>query len=250
MLELKDVSKTYSNGKVKAVNNISFTHKNGEILGFLGPNGAGKTTTIKMIVGLLKPDSGTITINGVDNQTDSIQAKKSFGYVPDNSQIYERLKGIEYLKFISDVFQIPREERESSIKKYSEIFDLTDALNDMVSSYSHGMKQKLALISSLIHKPDLFILDEPMIGLDPKSSFKLKEIMREHCNEGKSVFFSTHILEVAEKICDRIAIINEGKIIALGTMEELKEKAGKEETLENIFLEVTDNESNNPFIED
>jgi len=249
MLELKNVSKTYSNGKVKAVDNISFTHKEGEILGFLGPNGAGKTTTIKMIVGLLKPDSGTITINGIDNQQHSIEAKKSFGYVPDNSQIYERLKGIEYLKFISDVFQIPKEEREASIKKYSEMFSLTNALNDMVSSYSHGMKQKLSLISALIHKPDLFILDEPMVGLDPKSSFKLKEIMREHCNEGKSVFFSTHVLEVAEKICDRIAIINEGKIIALGTMEELKEKAGKEETLENIFLEVTDNESNNPFIE-
>src|SRR6056297_3251912 len=249
MLELKNVSKTYSNGKVKAVDNISFTHKEGEILGFLGPNGAGKTTTIKMIVGLLKPDSGTITINGVDNLKNPIEAKKSFGFVPDNSQIYERLKGIEYLKFVSDVFEIPREEREASIKKYSEIFELTDSLNDMVSSYSHGMKQKLALISALIHKPDLFILDEPMIGLDPKSSFKLKEIMRDHCNDGKSVFFSTHVLEVAEKICDRIAIINEGKIIALGTMEELKEKAGKEETLENIFLEVTDNESNNTFIE-
>ena len=249
MLELKNVSKTYSNGKIKAVDNINFTHKNGEILGFLGPNGAGKTTAIKMIVGLLKPDSGTIMINGIDNQKNSIQAKKSFGYVPDNPQIYERLKGVEYLKFISDVFQIPKEERETSIKKYSDIFNLTHALNDMVNSYSHGMKQKLALISALIHKPDLFILDEPMVGLDPKSSFKLKEIMREHCDEGKSVFFSTHVLEVAEKICDRIAIINEGKIIALGTLEELKEKAGKEETLENIFLEVTDNESNNTFIE-
>lgn len=250
MLEIKNISKTYSKGKVKAVDNISFTHKNGEILGFLGPNGAGKTTTIKMIVGLLKPDEGSIVINGIDNQENPIEAKKSFGYVPDNPQIYERLRGIEYLKFISDVFQIPKEEREASIKKYSEIFNLTHALNDMVNSYSHGMKQKLALISALIHKPDLFILDEPMVGLDPKSSFKLKEIMREHCDEGKSVFFSTHVLEVAEKICDRIAIINEGKIIALGTMEELKEKAGKEETLENIFLEVTDNESNNAFIED
>ncbi|MFO7887604.1 MAG: ABC transporter ATP-binding protein [Eubacteriales bacterium] len=250
MLEIKNISKTYSKGKVKAVDNISFTHKEGEILGFLGPNGAGKTTTIKMIVGLLKPDEGSIMINGIDNQQNPIQAKKSFGYVPDNPQIYERLRGIEYLKFISDVFQIPKEEREASIKKYSDVFNLTHALNDMVNSYSHGMKQKLALISALIHKPDLFILDEPMVGLDPKSSFKLKEIMRDHCDEGKSVFFSTHVLEVAEKICDRIAIINEGKIIALGTMEELKEKAGKEETLENIFLEVTDNESNNPFIED
>jgi len=249
MLELKNVSKTYSNGKVKAVDNISFTHKEGEILGFLGPNGAGKTTTIKMIVGLLKPDEGSIMINGIDNQKNSIQAKKSLGYVPDNPQVYERLRGIEYLKFISDVFQIPKEEREASIKKYSDVFNLTHALNDMINSYSHGMKQKLALISALIHKPDLFILDEPMVGLDPKSSFKLKEIMREHCDEGKSVFFSTHVLEVAEKICDRIAIINEGKIIAVGTMEELKEKAGKEETLENIFLEVTDNESNNTFIE-
>ncbi len=249
MLELKKVSKTYSNGKVKAVDNISFTHKEGEILGFLGPNGAGKTTTIKMIVGLLKPDEGSIMINGINNQENPIEAKKSFGYVPDNPQVYERLRGIEYLKFISDVFQIPKEEREASIKKYSDVFNLTHALNDMINSYSHGMKQKLALISALIHKPDLFILDEPMVGLDPKSSFKLKEIMREHCDEGKSVFFSTHVLEVAEKICDRIAIINEGKIIALGTMEELKEKAGKEETLENIFLEVTDNESNNTFIE-
>jgi len=249
MLELKKVSKTYSNGRVKAVDNISFTHKEGEILGFLGPNGAGKTTTIKMIVGLLKPDEGSIMINGINNQENPIEAKKSFGYVPDNPQVYERLRGIEYLKFISDVFQIPKEEREASIKKYSDVFNLTHALNDMINSYSHGMKQKLALISALIHKPDLFILDEPMVGLDPKSSFKLKEIMREHCDEGKSVFFSTHVLEVAEKICDRIAIINEGKIIALGTMEELKEKAGKEETLENIFLEVTDNESNNTFIE-
>lgn len=206
----------------------------------MGPNGAGKTTTIKMIVGLLKPDGGKISIDGVDVWDSPLEAKSKISYVPDNPEIYDKLKGIEYLNFIADMYEIPKEERIKDIEYYTKLFNIEHALGDIIGSYSHGMKQKIVLTSALITNPDLFILDEPMVGLDPKSAFNLKEIMRKMCNDGKTVFFSTHVLEVAEKICDRIAIINKGKIITVGTMEELREHAKEKESLENIFLELTE----------
>ena len=240
MLKLQNISKTYSKGSIKAVDNVKLDIKAGEIFGFLGPNGAGKTTTLKMIVGLLKPDSGKIFIDGIDAWENPIEAKKQISYVPDTPEIYDKLKGIEYLNFIADMYEIPKDIRQKRMEKYLEMFNLEDAVGDIIGSFSHGMKQKLVLISALIHEPKVFILDEPMVGLDPKSSFQLKEIMRQRCDEGKTVFFSTHVLEVAEKLCDRIAIINKGKIIALGTMDELRSHAEERESLENIFLELTE----------
>ncbi|MDO9492127.1 ABC transporter ATP-binding protein [Acetobacterium sp.] len=240
MLKLEQVSKTYGNKNEKAVDNVSFEVHPGEIFGFVGPNGAGKTTTIKMIVSLLAPNSGKIRINGIDNQNDILAAKKQFSYVPDSPELFEKIKGIEYLKFMADVYQVPAVERQERIEKYLDIFEIKDAVNDPIGSFSHGMKQKLALVGALIHDPQVFILDEPMVGLDPKASFELKKIMRDHCDRGRSVFFSTHVLDVAEKICDRIAIIKKGKIIEVGTMAEIREKAGSQESLENIFLELTE----------
>ncbi|TJX13792.1 ABC transporter ATP-binding protein [Tissierella creatinini] len=242
MLTLKNISKSYNKGSIKAVDNLDLVINSGEIFGFLGPNGAGKTTTIKMIVGLLKPDEGSIVLDGVDVWRDSLKAKSIISYVPDNPEIYDRLKGIEYLNFIADMYGVSKEERKTKIYYYSKLFNIEDVLGDIISSYSHGMKQKLVLTSALLNNPSLFILDEPMVGLDPKSSFNLKEIMRKLCDEGKTVFFSTHVLEVAEKLCDRIAIINKGKIIAHGTMEELREHAKERTSLENIFLELTEDE--------
>lgn len=240
MLKLQNVSKSYNSGSVKAVDSVSFEVKPGEIFGFLGPNGAGKTTTLKMIVGLLKPDEGNIYINGLDFDKDPLKVKKMISYVPDNHEVYERLTGIEYLNFMGDMYGISKEDRVKKINEYLELFELKDAVNDLIKSYSHGMKQKIVLIGALLNDPEIFILDEPLVGLDPKSAFKLKEIMRERCNEGKSVFFSTHVLEVAEKLCDKIAIIRKGKIIACGTMEELRQHSEGKETLENIFLELTE----------
>ncbi|MBC3803482.1 ATP-binding cassette domain-containing protein [Acetobacterium fimetarium] len=240
MLKLDEVSKTYGNKKEKAVDNVSFHVHPGEIFGFVGPNGAGKTTTIKMIVSLLTPNNGKIIINGIDNQEDIQEAKKQFSYVPDNPELFEKIKGIEYLKFMADVYDVPVAERQQRTEKFLDVFEIKEAINDPIGSYSHGMKQKLALVGALIHDPQLFVLDEPMVGLDPKASFELKKIMREHCDRGRSVFFSTHVLDVAEKICDRIAIIKKGKIIEVGTMAEIREKAGSQESLENIFLELTE----------
>ncbi len=240
MLKLEHVSKIYGNKNEKAVDDVSFEVYPGEIFGFVGPNGAGKTTTIKMIVSLLAPNSGKITINGIDNQKDILAAKKQFSYVPDSPELFEKIKGIEYLKFMADVYQVPATERQENIEKYLDIFEIKDAVNDPIGSFSHGMKQKLALVGALIHDPQVFILDEPMVGLDPKASFELKKIMRDHCDRGRSVFFSTHVLDVAEKICDRIAIIKKGRIIEVGTMAEIREKAGSQESLENIFLELTE----------
>lgn len=240
MLKLNNISKSYNKGKIKAVDNISLDIKSGEIFGFLGPNGAGKTTTIKMIVGLLKPDSGDITAGGVNVWEEPLRAKSMISYVPDSPEIYEKLKGIEYLNFIADMYGISRKKRDEKMEHYLDMFNIKDAMGDIIGSYSRGMKQKLVLTSALLNEPELFILDEPMVGLDPKSSFNLKEIMRQMCDEGKTVFFSTHVLEVAERFCDRIAIINKGKIVAMGTMEELRSHAEKKETLENIFLELTE----------
>ncbi|HAE61109.1 MAG TPA: 3-dehydroquinate dehydratase [Eubacteriaceae bacterium] len=240
MLKIKGLSKSYGSGKIKAVDNIEFEVKPGEIFGFLGPNGAGKTTTIKMIVGLLRPDQGEVYINGINNQTNPMDAKRQFSYVPDNHEVFEKLKGIEYLNFMGDVYGVEKDKRKEEIEKYLKLFEMEKAVNDPISSYSHGMKQKIVLIGSLLHDPMVFILDEPMVGLDPKSSYNLKELMKQRCAEGKSVFFSTHVLEVAEKLCDRIAIINKGKIIAQGTMEQLKGDAKDKESLEKIFLELTE----------
>jgi len=242
MLKIDGLTKSYNKGEIRAVDDISLEIGDGEIFGFLGPNGAGKTTTIKMIVGLLKPDSGQILLDGINVWEEPMKAKSRISYVPDNPEIYDRLRGIEYLNFIGDMYGISSADRAERIKRFTGIFNIEDALGDIISSYSHGMKQKLVLTSALMSDPDLFILDEPMVGLDPKSSFNLKEIMRARCKEGKSVFFSTHVMEVAEKLCDRIAIINKGKIIAMGTMEELRKTAQEKESLENIFLELTENE--------
>ncbi|MEN6314236.1 MAG: ABC transporter ATP-binding protein [Clostridiaceae bacterium] len=239
MIDIRNVSKSYNKGSVKAVDNLSLKVNKGEIFGFLGPNGAGKTTTIKMMIGLLNPDEGEILINGADIRKNALEAKKNIGYVPDNPNLYERLSGTEYLNFMADVYQVPAMERKQRIEYYLEMFELKDAASDLIKSYSHGMKQKIALTGALIHNPAVWILDEPMVGLDPKSAHLLKEQMREHCDKGNTVFFSTHILEVAEKLCDRIGIIHRGKLIASGTMSELRQGDNKD-SLENIFLELTE----------
>lgn len=241
MIELINVTKSY-NGKTKAVDNVNLTIPNGEIFGFLGPNGAGKTTIIKMITGIINPVSGSISINGIDIKKEDIKAKKQFGFVPDNPDMFLRLKGIEYLNFMADIYEVESEERINSIKRLSDRFEMSNALKDQIQSYSHGMRQKIVIMGALIHNPSVWILDEPMTGLDPRSSHILKEMMREHADKGNTVFFSTHILEVAEKICDRFAIINKGNIMFCGTFKELKEQFKEDKSLENIFLEMTGDE--------
>jgi len=239
LISITGLSKSYNKGAVKAVDNLNMHINHGEIFGFLGPNGAGKTTTIKMMIGLLNPDSGSIIINGHDIQRNPLDAKRDIGYVPDNPDVYDRLTGIEYLNFMADVYEVPADIRKERIKYFLDIFELADAAKDLIKSYSHGMRQKIVLTGALIHDPAVWILDEPMVGLDPKSSHLLKELMRKHCEKGNTVFFSTHVLEVAEKLCDRIGIIHKGKLIAVGTMDELRQgdNAG---SLENIFLELTE----------
>ncbi len=239
MIEIRNLSKSYNKGAVKAVDSLDLKVNKGEIFGFLGPNGAGKTTTIKMIVGLLNPDSGSILIDGTDMAKDPIAAKRKLGYVPDSPNLYDRLSGMEYLNFMADVYQVPADKRKERIEYYLEMFDLKDAAGDLIKSYSHGMKQKTALTGALIHDPSLWILDEPMVGLDPKSAHLLKNQMREHCSKGNTVFFSTHVLEVAEKLCDRVAIIHKGRLIAIGTVDELRHGDNRD-SLENIFLELTE----------
>ncbi len=238
MLKISNVSKAYSKGTVKAVDNISLKVKPGEIFGFLGPNGAGKTTTIKMITGILPIDQGTITVNGYDIEKEPIEAKMSMGFVPDSHDVYERLMGIEYLNFIADVYDVSAKDRKERIDKYLDMFEMKDAASQPIKSYSYGMKQKIILTGALLHMPPLWILDEPMTGLDPRASHLLKEEMHQHCAKGNTVFFSTHVLEVAEKLCDRIGIINKGKIIAVGTLDELR-KSG-DSSLESIFLKLTE----------
>lgn len=241
MIEIKNVSKTY-NGKNKAVDNLNMQVLNGEIFGFLGPNGAGKTTTIKMITGILNADEGTININGFNINKNPLEAKKQFGFVPDSPDMFLRLKGIEYLNFMADIYNVSKDIRQQRIKNLAERFEMINALSDQIQSYSHGMRQKIVIMGVLIHSPSVWILDEPMTGLDPKSSFLLKEMMREHANSGKTVFFSTHVLEVAEKICDRVAIINKGKILFCGSLEEMRQHFKDNESLEKMFLEMTGNE--------
>jgi len=241
MIEITNVSKSY-NGKLKAVDNLNLSIPNGQIFGFLGPNGAGKTTTIRMITGIIKADTGTIKLNGMDIQEEAILAKKQFGFVPDNPDMFLRLKGIEYLNFLADIYDVSKESRRKKIGNLCNEFEMTGALGDRIQSYSHGMRQKIVLIGALLHDPDIWILDEPMTGLDPKSAFALKEKMRHQADMGKTVFFSTHVLDVAEKLCDQVAVINKGKILFCGTMYEMREHFKENESLENMFLEMTENE--------
>lgn len=239
MLEVKNFTKKYKNGKL-AVDDISFTVNNGEIFGFLGPNGAGKSTTIKAIVGLIKKSKGEISIDKISLEEDPLSYKSKFSYLADNPLLFEKYTGIAYVNFVSDIYGVKKEDRDKRLNEYLDYFNIREAMVDEISSYSHGMKQRLAIIASLIHDPDLLILDEPMVGLDPKSSFNLKKIMRKRADSGKMVFFSTHMMEVAENICDRLAIISSGKIVAMGSLEELKEKLDEDKSLEEMFLELTD----------
>ena len=233
MIEIKNLTKSYVKGK-KAVDNISFDVLDGEIFAFIGHNGAGKTTTIKSIVGILDFDCGNILINGKSIKDDAINAKKEIAYVPDNPDLYENMKAIEYINFICDMYEISKEERCKNIQKYSIMFEIDDKLNDEITSFSHGMKQKIALIAALSHNPSVLIMDEPFVGLDPKAVFDMKEIMKKMCKEKKTIFFSTHILEVAEKLCDRVAIIKDGKIVKIGKMKDIM----GDESLEQVFLEL------------
>ncbi|MBE5924387.1 MAG: ABC transporter ATP-binding protein [Lachnospiraceae bacterium] len=237
MLEIKNYSKSYAEGK-KAADDVTLTVESGDIYGFIGHNGAGKSTTIRAVVGVLDFTEGEIYIDGHSVKDEPLECKKVTAYIPDNPDLYENLTGIQYLNFVADVFDISAKDREERIKKYADTFEITDSLGDLISSYSHGMKQKVAIISALIHNPKLLVLDEPFVGLDPKATFTLKEIMHEMCKQGTAIFFSTHVLDVAEKLCNKVAIIKKGKIIASGTMEELT--AGQ--SLEEAFLEVANEE--------
>ena len=237
MIEIKNVSESYVKG-IKVIDNMNLKIDDGVIFGFIGPNGAGKTTTIEMITGILNIDEGDILIDGISISKNPIQAKMHFGYVPDTPDAFEKLTGLEYLNFIGDVYLVPQNERYEIIKKLSDEFGLTEDLNEKIQSYSHGMRQKLNIISVLLHTPKNWILDEPMTGLDPKASYTLKQLMKKHRDNGNTVFFSTHVLDVAEKLCDKIAIIDKGKIIFVGTPEELKEKAKNSASLEESFLKI------------
>lgn len=236
MLTIEHLTKHYK-GSSKGVTDLSLHIAPGDIYAFIGHNGAGKTTTLKCVAGILEFDEGTILIDGIDIRKDPLACKRQFAYIPDNPDIYEYLTGIQYLEFIADVFAVGARERQERIKKYADEFEITVSLGDLVSTYSHGMKQKLALISALVHRPKLLILDEPFVGLDPKAAVILKNAMRRICEEGGAIFFSTHVLDVAEKLCNRVAIIKDGTLIASGEMEEIV-KSGQ--SLEDIFMEVVE----------
>ena len=232
MIEIKNVTKTY--GENIAVLNVTFNVNDGEIFGFIGHNGAGKTTLIKSIVGIHEFDDGDILINGKSIKTNTIECKKQMAYVPDNPELYENMKAIDFINFICDMYEVNIEERTKNINRYSKLFEIENNLNEPISSFSHGMKQKVALISALAHNPKILIMDEPFVGLDPKAVYDVKEIMNEMIKEGKIIFFSTHILDVAEKLCSRVAIIKNGKILKVGNMDEVK----GDKSLENVFLEL------------
>jgi ABC-2 type transport system ATP-binding protein len=234
MLRIENLTKTY--GDKKAVDNLSLHIQSGEIYGFIGHNGAGKTTTLKSCCGILQFDQGDIYIDGISIKDKPLECKRKLAYIPDNPDLYEFLSGIKYLNFIADVYGVSKKDREARIKRYADMFELTSDLAQPISAYSHGMKQKLAVISALIHEPKLMLMDEPFVGLDPKASHILKEIMREICDKGGAIFFSTHVLEVAEKMCDKVAIIKNGRLVASGSMEEVKGN----ESLESVFLELED----------
>lgn len=240
MIKFNNVTKVFNNS-VRAVDDLSFTVNRGEIVGFIGPNGSGKTTTIKMLTGILTADSGDISVNGFDIQKQPLDAKKNIGYIADNPDMFLRLKGIEFLNFIADIYKVPTDERKKRFLSVCDRFGLTESLSSPMLSYSHGMRQKIMVAAALVHNPKVWILDEPLIGLDPKSAFELKNMMREHAKQGNCVFFSTHVLEVAEKLCDRVIIIKKGKSLYDGTLETLTSKnTGK--SLEEIFLELTDHD--------
>lgn len=241
MIELKNISKEYKKGK-KVIDNLNMIVNDGEIFGFLGPNGAGKTTTIKMMTGILDIDNGDIIIDGKSIKTNPIEAKMSMGLVPDSPDAFLKLKGIEYLNFMADVYEVSSDDRKNRINELSEKFEISNVLNNKIESYSHGMRQKIVIIGTLLHNPKNWILDEPMTGLDPKSSFELKRLMREHVNKGNMVFFSTHILDVAERLCDKIGIIDKGKLVFVGTYEEMKKELKENKSLEELFMEIIKND--------
>ena len=232
MLKINHLTKTY--GEKKAVDDLNIHINPGEIYGFIGHNGAGKTTTLKSVVGILQFDQGEILIDGKSIQTDPLACKRKIAYIPDNPDLYDYMTGIKYLNFIADVFGVSAQDRQTRIRKYADLFELTDDLAQPIAAYSHGMKQKLAIIAAWLHQPKLIIMDEPFVGLDPKASHLLKEMMRDVCDAGGAIFFSTHVLEVAEKLCDKVAIIKGGKLIRSGTMEEVK----GDDSLETVFLEL------------
>ena len=234
MLEINGLSKSY--GSHKAVDNLSMRIANGEIHGFIGHNGAGKTTTLRSIAGIMQFEEGTITIDGHSIKEEPLACKKIMAYIPDNPDLYEFMSGIQYLNFIADIFGVDVSTRDERIHRYTDLFEITNVLDDAISSYSHGMKQKLAIDSAWIHEPKLILMDEPFVGLDPKASHILKQMMREFCDQGNAILFSTHVLEVAEKLCDRVAIIKDGKLIRSGTMEDVK----GDSSLESVFLELED----------
>lgn len=241
MLKIKHLTKSYAKSDVKAVDDLNLELRPGEIFGFLGPNGAGKTTTIKIVTGILQYEKGDVSICGHDLKSDSTAAKRNIGYVSDSHVIYDKLTGREYVDFMADIYGVDIATRRERADMLLEKFALRDAFDSQIRTYSHGMKQKISIIGALIHNPNLWILDEPMTGLDPQSAFQLKELMRAHCDAGKTVFFSTHVLEVAEKICDRVGIIVKGKLIMVGSLEEIKEAQG-DSSLEEIFLSVAGGE--------
>ena len=232
MIEIKNLTKKY--GEKYAVNNLSLKINDGEILAFIGHNGAGKTTTIKCLMGIIEFDEGDILIDGKSIKEKPIECKKIMAYVPDNPDLYDNLKAIEFVNFICDIYEVPLEKRKERIEKYSKLFEIDTELNNPISSYSHGMKQKIALIAALAHNPKVLIMDEPFVGLDPKAVYDMKEIMRDMAKDGKTIFFSTHILDVAEKLCDRVAIIKDGTIVKVGKMKDIK----GDESLEQVFLEL------------
>ena len=232
MLDIQHLTKTY--GEKKAVDDLTLHIAPGEIYGFIGHNGAGKTTTLKSVVGILQFDQGEITIGGKSIKTDPLACKRLLAYIPDNPDLYDYMTGIKYLNFIADIFGVGANERQARIRKYADAFELTDDLAQPIAAYSHGMKQRLALISAWLHDPSLIIMDEPFVGLDPKAAHLLKEMMREHCEKGGAIFFSTHVLEVAEKLCDKVAIIKSGRLIRSGTMDEVR----GDTSLEDVFLEL------------
>ena len=234
MLCIQHLTKRY--GEKKAVDDLSLHIAPGEIYGFIGHNGAGKTTTLKAVVGILPFEEGEITINGVSVKTDPLTCKRQLAYIPDNPDLYDYMTGSKYLNFIADIFSVGAEERQERIHKYADLFELTDDLAQPIAAYSHGMKQKMAIISAWLHQPKLIIMDEPFVGLDPKAAHTLKGMMREVCDQGGAIFFSTHVLEVAEKLCDKVAIIKGGRLIRAGTMEEVK----GDDSLEEVFLELED----------
>ena len=237
MIKIENVTKTYNN-VVKAVDDLNLTVDNGEIVAFIGPNGAGKTSTLKMLTGILKPDKGKIFINDYDIRKEPLKAKQEIGYIADSPDMFLRLKGIEFLNLIADIYKVPSDKRQERIENFASRFELTNVLDKPMQSYSHGMRQKMMVAAALVHDPAVWILDEPLTGLDPKSAYELKNMMREHAKEGNSVLFSTHVLEVAEKLCDKVLIINHGKTLFYGTLDELKGKYPNMD-LEKIFLEIT-----------